>query len=445
MDKKGKVLWSKNEEIPVYGVSISPEGSFVAAATDRLKLFFLSGDGIWIRNTGFFVYSVDLSSDAEYIIAGYDDDHVYLFDRDGNYLWDYQTGDSVYGVAISYDGSSIVAGSDDNCVYFFDQNGDLLWSFTTGNDVRSVAISADGKYVVAGSHDRVVYLFNSQGVLLWKYAMGERLNSVSISPDGQYIAACSGPKTKIFNQTGAILWEYDSGVTGKYVGITSHGIRIGPEITTVSLTSSASHLLYGTGGGDQTIYFLSFPEQIRDAPKDSHFVNPLLQSYLHDLNDSSVIMVADCYITSIASAVKEEGNETAIVQIAVPASSLDVSLNRTVEIYMWTDDQQQPAVLPTKYVGKDMQGYLIFEATAPSINGTFAAVPAHLNPPVSPEMNEQVNLNAFVIGIISLIVCFAGIGFWWKTQSRGENKRPIQTDEEELRSVQESLKPLLKK
>ena len=65
--------------------------------------------------------------------------------------WSYTTGDRVWSVAVSGDGEYIVAGSDDDSVYFLDRDSDTyLWNYSTGGDVRSVAISFDGEYIAAG-------------------------------------------------------------------------------------------------------------------------------------------------------------------------------------------------------------------------------------------------------------------------------------------------------
>ena len=83
---------------------------------------------LWSYETDGGVYSVTISSDGSYIAAG-SDYKVYLFDREGNLLWSYKTGGWVVSVAISSDGSYIAAGSEDGKVYLFDREGNLLWSY----------------------------------------------------------------------------------------------------------------------------------------------------------------------------------------------------------------------------------------------------------------------------------------------------------------------------
>jgi len=149
---------------------------------------------LWSYKTGADVLSVSISSDGSYIAAGSYDDKVYMFDREGNLLWSYKTGGDVDSVSISSDGSYIAAGSVDNKVYMFDREGNLLWSYKTGYKVWSVAykvwsvsISSDGSRIVAGSWDKV-YLFDRKEKLLWSYEIGW-IHSVSISSDGSYIVA----------------------------------------------------------------------------------------------------------------------------------------------------------------------------------------------------------------------------------------------------------------
>ena len=155
-------------------------------------MFDRQGNLLWSYETGCYVESVSISSDGSYIAAGSGDDKVYMFDRQGNLLWNYKTGRSVYSVSISSDGSCIAAESfKDDKVYLFDRAGNLLWSYETGSWVWSVSISSDDSCIAAGSGDDKVYLFDRQGNLLWNYKTGYYVLSVSISSDGSCIAAGS--------------------------------------------------------------------------------------------------------------------------------------------------------------------------------------------------------------------------------------------------------------
>jgi WD40 repeat protein len=440
LDRNGNILWSKLEQVPVYGISISPEGSHIAVASDKLELLYPSGDAEWTLNTGYFVYGVDLSADAEYIVMGSDDDKVYLKDREGTTLWEYQTENSVYGVSISRDGSVVAAGSDDSRVYLLTQDGELLWSYKTGNPVRCVEVSGDGSYVVAGSYDRIVYFFDRTGLLLWKYPMGERINSVAISPDGFYVAACGGARTRIFDRSGRTLWEFDSKDTGKYVGSTSQGNLVGPEITTIALSHGASHMIIGTGSGDQRIYMYGFSAPVSTRMNDSSLSPPELQKYLHNSLEPGMEVSTAAYIVSIRSVRPLEGNVT--VAIAVPAAWADSMANTTVAICMW-NSSPGPVQLDTRFVGLDLQGNPIYEASAPTMNATFGAILVPRVPVAGPVIAGPFIPEWIVPVGITIVAVLCTAGFLWARRSR--SRRPALTEEEELRSVQESLKSLISK
>ncbi|MDY6864890.1 MAG: PQQ-binding-like beta-propeller repeat protein [Halobacteriota archaeon] len=64
---------------------------------------------LWSYETDGAVYGVSISSDGSYIAAGSDNNNVYFFNRNGGLLWSYKTGSWVESVSISSDGSYIAA------------------------------------------------------------------------------------------------------------------------------------------------------------------------------------------------------------------------------------------------------------------------------------------------------------------------------------------------
>ncbi|GEM_PF-3346874 len=157
------LLWSYETGGLVNSVSVSSDGSYIAAGSDDTKVYFFNREGklIWGYKTGYPVCSVSVSSDGSYIAAGSMDYNVYYFNREGKLIWSYETGDQVWGVSVSSDGSYIAAGSRDNNTYFFNREGKLIWSYKTGKDVKSVSVSSDGSYIAAGSGDNNVYFFDN--------------------------------------------------------------------------------------------------------------------------------------------------------------------------------------------------------------------------------------------------------------------------------------------
>ena len=81
-------------------------------------------------------------------------------------MWEYKTDWCVWSVSITPDGRYIVAGSGDNyendyydsydsynygCIYLFNTKGELLWDYEINGEVCSVSITPEGEHIVAGS------------------------------------------------------------------------------------------------------------------------------------------------------------------------------------------------------------------------------------------------------------------------------------------------------
>ena len=213
-NRDGKLLWSY--ELGGWvdeDVSVSSDGSYIAAGYSRnVYIFNRDGELLWSYEIGDIVKGVSVSSDGSYVAvaSGWDDSKIRLFNRDGKLLWSYEPGSIVSDVSVSPDGSYVAAGSGGN-VHLFGRDGKLLWSYETGSIVRSVSVSSDGSYVAAGSHDNMVYLFNRDGKLLWSYETGNRVKGVSVSSDGSYVAAGSGGNVPLFDRDGKLLWSYELG------------------------------------------------------------------------------------------------------------------------------------------------------------------------------------------------------------------------------------------
>ena len=223
-----------------------------------LALVLIAGEAdagkepLWSSSTEDIVVSVDISADGGYIVAGSDDDKVYLFDKDSSTpLWSYTTGGDVCSVAISADGEYIVAGSKDYNFYLFNKNSsEPIWSSETEGEVCSVAISADGEYIVAGSDDDKIYCYDREGNGWWSdRGLGDAV--VDISADGEYIAAgyeswdSDDDRVQLFNKdsyTGEPVQTWNTGVDDLW-GVTSIAISAdGQYIVTGSFHSLKTHL-----------------------------------------------------------------------------------------------------------------------------------------------------------------------------------------------------------
>jgi len=174
---------------------------------------------LWNYKTDGWAYSVAISSDGKYIVAGSWDGAVYLFSRDGgNPLWKYETGEHVLSVAITPDGQYVTAGNRQGKVYLFRRESSApVMKYATNGPAQAVAISSDGQYVSVGTFDGHTYLFKrDSGNALWWYNDDWQIFSVAISPDGRYVVAGGGPYGQggfvhLFDQTqwpDTLVWTY---------------------------------------------------------------------------------------------------------------------------------------------------------------------------------------------------------------------------------------------
>jgi outer membrane protein assembly factor BamB len=117
----------------------------------------------------------DLNNDGikDLVAAGnYDDKKVHAYNgTNGNQLWSYEAGGEinvVKTVDLNYDGNiEVLAGSDDQYLYVFKGDGSVFWSISTADDVIHLAlgdISGDGYpniAVITFGFDAVIYAFRS--------------------------------------------------------------------------------------------------------------------------------------------------------------------------------------------------------------------------------------------------------------------------------------------
>lgn len=215
-NKEGERLWNLDTNA-VSSVSISADGSHIAYTYmhglgwwDVVVLYSRDGRNYpWYYTIGESgTGAVSLSRDGKYTAVGsagqgLEKEGIRLYNKEGKLLWNYEEIDTGYtphySVAISADGSYIIAGNDKNDkVYLLDRDGKLLWCYVTGH-VEGVSISSDGRYITVGSSNKI-YLLNHEGKLLWCYETESSTNDISVSADGNSIIAGLNNKVYFFQK-----------------------------------------------------------------------------------------------------------------------------------------------------------------------------------------------------------------------------------------------------
>jgi WD40 repeat protein len=122
---------------------------------------------VWTYATGNYSWTVAVSHDGQYLIAGSDDMHTYFFkiDAGANPVWTHSAQGYVRHVAMSSNGSSAAAGDVAGNVYFFHPgaSGSPAWSFHADSAISGTDISEDGRRLVVGDQEGDIYLFDTDG------------------------------------------------------------------------------------------------------------------------------------------------------------------------------------------------------------------------------------------------------------------------------------------
>ena len=201
-------IWSYEAKGDVHGLSISPDGNYIAAGAhcpDRRAYLFSKDSNIplisYVSSEDSPVWTADVSNNGN-VVYGLDgagikgmQSNLFLMSSGGSKPFrEYFVSGWVRSVSIADNGNFAAAGSGGGYVYFIDVTLEQeLWKYNIGKRVGSVSMSRDSKYIAAGSKDKSLYLFSAENSNpLWSSSLGEWVNTVAISGDGDYIIAGTG-------------------------------------------------------------------------------------------------------------------------------------------------------------------------------------------------------------------------------------------------------------
>ena len=122
-----------------------------------------------------------------FVIAGCDDNNVYILDMDGNIVSCFSTPHYVLVVKafdIDEDGQvEILTGNENGHLHVYDFNGRLIWRFKTDSWVAALDVFKNENtkeiQIVIGSQDNNMYVLNKYGALLWQYEANARVRTIS--------------------------------------------------------------------------------------------------------------------------------------------------------------------------------------------------------------------------------------------------------------------------
>jgi len=204
-------IWNYSLGNRVKSVVISSDGTLIAGGGTSLgvHMYNISQTAplIWVNNSMSSVYSLDLTPDDKYLVAGSlagVNGKISLYHAlDPHPLQEFETSHTFGHVSISADGLYFTGSvSFENRVYLFERGKtNPVWNFTAEDQIEQAEISLDGNYIACGSYDNKVYLFqrenvyanleNQEMLCLQVYETNHYVFSVELSETGEYLAIIS--------------------------------------------------------------------------------------------------------------------------------------------------------------------------------------------------------------------------------------------------------------
>ena len=225
----------------------------------------------WTFPTGNYSWTVAVSNDGRYVIAGSDDMRAYFFRSDapdGKPTWTHSAQGYVRHVAISSDGTSAAASDAAGNVYFFRpvSSKDPVWSFHMGSSVDAIEMNDDGRRLAAGDRRGDIYLFDTlqSGSPIWHDVIPGAVLALSLSESGALVVASA--------QGGIYFYDPASSQSG-YAWSFLEKISF-PQL---KISRTADYVL--AGGSDGNVYLIGALGQPVDVQSLGGSISAISLSY----------------------------------------------------------------------------------------------------------------------------------------------------------------------
>jgi len=215
LSTNGSIIWSYLTSDQVWGVDVSSDGSYVAAAFLRegvVRLFDRQGNVLWIFPSE-ESREVKISHDSRYVAIGNTWGDLILVDLEsGMEIWRTFLCGQVRWIVFTEDDSLIYAGAGDGYLYKVRvSDGEILgrayveaWPFHYG-----IALSEDEGLIATASKIGRIYLVNASTMEpLWSFDTRGACHWVDVEPNGKFVLIGSGGSygRMLMYSNGSIAW-----------------------------------------------------------------------------------------------------------------------------------------------------------------------------------------------------------------------------------------------
>ncbi len=303
-----------NESIK--SISVSPDGEYVAAASqDNYILFFdKNGSSIWnIKITEGILRGV--ATDGKDVAAGVSlgskIERVRLYAGSNDILFDTQPEDvnfssPIQHIAISGDRSAVVA-ADKNNVYILNNSGNITSRIQINGSITDVALSPN-KELGAVSSGGTVYLFDVNGSVFADLKIDNNsVKSVSVSDTG-YIAVLTKQTLYLYNNTQK-LWERSANPADFFTSLS-----ISPSGDLIAVTSIKEGLFLFDFDG---IIAHQYPADFEYVSTDGKLIAAVKNTHLYLFNYTKFMTGTISVLSTQGSQVYLDNNLAGTVPITI--------------------------------------------------------------------------------------------------------------------------------
>ena len=224
-------VWTYESSNPLYSVDITSNGDKILAGGGGSQFIIIdpaAGTPDFTKKVTGTVASLAIADESGDIAIATGSKQLFLFDKNGDRKWNLGLDEEISDVDISPDGKLIVVGTMGGYVHLIDSDKEEVFAKRIDTlSILSVAINDAGDRIAAGSS--TVYLLDTTGTELWSKAASRDINSIDIADDT--IAAASGA---------GILYIYDMD------GTELSSYEISSPLTSVSISASGRYIALGT-------------------------------------------------------------------------------------------------------------------------------------------------------------------------------------------------------
>ncbi|MFT5521599.1 MAG: hypothetical protein ACI9IA_002200 [Enterobacterales bacterium] len=205
----------RHSAIATYDADISDDGkySLIASVNHDAGLWDLENDVLlysWShsKETDIGIIAVDISPDGSRAVTATEKDMAVWDTQTGKNLGFYSLPESdLRDIAISDRGDSLIMGlGDGRIIHLSLVTGRRLEFLAHGEAINSVDISPNGRYVLSGANDyRALFWDSKSGQILQQWKHNSRVTLVSLSRDGSKAFSAG-------NKANAMIWDIKTGL-----------------------------------------------------------------------------------------------------------------------------------------------------------------------------------------------------------------------------------------